>query len=184
MYSTPLFSTLILAGGKASRMNGNDKGLVLWQQQPLISHVLKNLPKDDVVVSCNRNLDAYAQYGRVVSDKNSDFFGPLAGISAALPLCKHEWVIMSACDMPCLPINIAPILWQHMGNNQIAVAHDGEHLQPLLLLLHRSLAADIMQQVEDGHSSVYKWINRHPHSIVYFDNKEMFTNINSLESFL
>jgi molybdopterin-guanine dinucleotide biosynthesis protein A len=70
MYIYPTFSTLILAGGQATRMNGNDKGLVIWQDAPLISHVLKNLPKDDVVISCNRNLAIYSQYGRVVSDKS------------------------------------------------------------------------------------------------------------------
>lgn len=180
MYQTPIFSTLVLAGGRATRMNGNDKGLVLWQGQTLISHVLKNLPQNDVVISCNRHLDAYAHYGRVVSDNTPNFAGPLAGIAAALPLCQHDWVVVSACDMPCLPTNIALTLWQQIDDNLIAVAHDGEHLQPLLMLVHKSLAQDIEQQVAQGFSSVYKWLMRHPHQVVNFDDKEMFLNVNSL----
>lgn len=180
MYQTPIFSTLVLAGGRATRMNGNDKGLVLWQGQTLISHVLKNLPQNDVVISCNRNLDVYAHYGRVVSDNTPNFAGPLAGIAAALPLCQHDWVVVSACDMPCLPVDVALTLWQRVGDNLIAVAHDGEHLQPLLMLVHKSLAQDIEQQVAQGFSSVYKWLMRHPHQVVNFDDKEMFLNVNSL----
>ena len=180
--TTTLFSTLILAGGQATRMNGQDKGLVLWQGQALISHVLKNLPQEDVVISCNRNLDRYQLYGRVIKYEIPDFAGPLAGIAAALPLCRYEWVVISACDMPCLPTGIADYLWQHLEGKQIAVAHDGEHLQPLLLLVHRNLAEDIQQQVAQGFSSVYKWLQRLPHSVVYFNDKNIFTNINRLEN--
>lgn len=182
MNHRPLFSTLVLAGGQATRMNGQDKGLVLWQGQALISHVLKNLPKDDIVISCNRNLELYQQYGRVVSDASPHFVGPLAGIAAALPLCRYEWVLITACDMPCLPVGIADYLWQHLDGRQIAVAHDGEHLQPLLLLVHRSLAEDAQQQVAQGFSSVYKWLQRLAHAVVYIEDKNVFVNVNRLES--
>jgi molybdenum cofactor guanylyltransferase len=182
MYISPDFSTLILAGGKATRMNGHDKGLVIWQNAPLINHVLKNLPKNDVVISCNRNLAIYSQYGRVVSDQSPDFAGPLAGIAAALPLCNHEWVLITACDMPCLPPNVAQLLWCNIADNKIAVAHDGEHLQPLLLLVHRSLAQNIQQSVNSGNSSVYKWLMQQPHHVVYFTEATIFTNVNSLEA--
>jgi molybdopterin-guanine dinucleotide biosynthesis protein A len=177
----PLFSTLVLAGGKATRMNGQDKGLVIWQGQPLISHVLKNLPKDDIIISCNRNLELYQQYGRVVSDASPHFIGPLAGIAAALPLCRYEWILITACDMPCLPVGIADYLWQHLDGQKIAVAHDGEHLQPLLLLVHRSLTDDIQQQVSQGFSSVYKWLQRLAHAVVYIEDKNVFMNVNRLE---
>ncbi|HRH92418.1 MAG TPA: molybdenum cofactor guanylyltransferase MobA [Agitococcus sp.] len=181
MKQPPIFSTLILAGGKATRMNGQDKGLVIWQGQPLISHVLKNLPKDDIVISCNRNLELYQQYGRVISDTTPNFAGPLAGIAATLPHCHHDWVLITACDMPCLPIGIAEYLWQHLEDQKIAVAHDGEHLQPLLLLVHRSLAEDAQQQVSQGFSSVYKWLQNQQHTIVYFKDRNIFNNINRLD---
>jgi len=181
MQSIPTFSTLILAGGQATRMNGADKGLVLWHNQPLIHHVLKNLPQDDVVISCNRNLEQYQHYGRVVMDNTPNFAGPLAGIAAGLAICQHDWVLVTACDMPCLPANINCLLWQNLADKPIAVAHDGAHLQPLLLLLHRSLANDIQQAVTQGQGSVYKWLMQHPHQVVYFEDTSIFTNINTLD---
>ena len=180
----PQFSALILAGGRATRMEGLDKGLVLWHGKPLVAHVVENLKTqvDDVVISCNRNLAIYSQYGRVVSDKSPDFAGPLAGIAAALPECKYEWVLITACDMPCLPPNVAELLWCNIADNKIAVAHDGEHLQPLLLLVHRSLVPNIQQSVNNGNTSVYKWLMQQPHHIVYFSDTTVFTNINSLDA--
>lgn len=178
----PLFSLLILAGGRATRMNGADKGLVQWRAQPLIAHVLERLPSDDVVISCNRNFAAYERYGRVVTDLNGDFAGPLAGMAAGLPLCKHEWVLVVACDMPCLPADLAQKLWQMLDDRQrIVVAHDGEHLQPLCLLLHRSLAQDIADGVTNGQAAVHKWIKSHAHTIAVFNDQDAFRNINTLE---
>ena len=122
MYINPNFSTLILAGGKATRMNGHDKGLVIWQDAPLINHVLKNLPKDDVVISCNRSFDDYQQYGLAIADTTPNFAGPLAGIAAALPHCQHDWVFVVACDMPSLPSDVVLQLWQATNNTLLAVA--------------------------------------------------------------
>lgn len=182
MTTTPVFSAVILAGGRATRMQGADKGLVLWQGQPLITQVLTKLQPqvDDVVISCNRHFAEYSQYGTVVADTVANFAGPLAGMAAALPCCRHDWVLVVACDMPCLPLNLTQQLWQALDNTRLAVAHDGEHLQPLCLLLHRSLLVSIEDEVTNGHAAVYKWIHKHAHNIAYINDKTAFININSL----
>ena len=73
----PQFSALILAGGRATRMEGLDKGLVLWHGKPLIAHVVENLKTqvDDVVISCNRSFDDYQQYGLAIADTTPNFAG-------------------------------------------------------------------------------------------------------------
>ena len=82
-----LYTTVILAGGKASRMSGTDKGLVLYQGQPLIRHALSVAATqcEQILVSANRNLQAYRALGLTVySDKLRDFPGPLAGLLGLL----------------------------------------------------------------------------------------------------
>lgn len=178
----PPFSLLILAGGRATRMHGADKGLVLWQGRPLIAHVLDRVIAQDIVISCNRSFAEYERYGRVIADVSDDFAGPLAGMAAGLPLCNHDWVLIVACDMPCLPADLALKLWQALDDGQrIAVAHDGEHLQPLCLLLHRSLAEDIAETVANGQAAAHCWIKRHPHAVAMFDDQDAFRNINTLD---
>ena len=55
------YSLLILAGGQGRRMQGKDKGLLDWQGQPLIAHIVDALAENahEVLVSCNRNSDRY-----------------------------------------------------------------------------------------------------------------------------
>lgn len=179
---TPV-SAIILAGGRATRMQGQDKGLVLWRGRPLIEHVLENIGPQvsEVVVSCNRNADRYARYGRCLPDTLADFPGPLAGIAACLPLCANDWVLVVACDMPCLPADLVSRLLAGMGTNRVAVAHDGEHLQPLAMLMHRSLAPSLDSALAAGTASVQKWIRQHPHAVVSFPDPRAFINLNALE---
>lgn len=54
-------SAVILAGGQASRMGGKDKGLILFNQKPLIQYAVNVVSQsvDSIWVSANRNLDLY-----------------------------------------------------------------------------------------------------------------------------
>lgn len=175
-------SALILAGGQATRMQGRDKGLVVWRGMPLIEHVLARVQPqvDDVVISCNRNAELYGRYGRCLPDVVEGFAGPLAGMAACLPLCVHEWVLVVACDMPCLPVSLAGRLMAGLGDNRLAVAHDGVHLQPLALLMHRELGVSLEGALREGVFSVQRWINGHSHSVVYFEDEGGFINVNRL----
>ena len=78
-------TAVILAGGQASRMDGEDKGLIVFRELPLIAHVV-NITKPKVnqtLISANRNLEEYANFGKVISDDLEGYQGPLAGISKA-----------------------------------------------------------------------------------------------------
>ncbi|MEW8383867.1 MAG: NTP transferase domain-containing protein, partial [Candidatus Thiodiazotropha taylori] len=37
------YTAVILAGGRGSRMGGNDKGLILFDGKPLIEHVINTI---------------------------------------------------------------------------------------------------------------------------------------------
>ena len=59
---------LILAGGRATRMGGADKGLVALSGRPLLAHALSALSAQlpapaRVWISANRNLEVYAGFG-------------------------------------------------------------------------------------------------------------------------
>ncbi|WP_043173823.1 NTP transferase domain-containing protein, partial [Burkholderia ambifaria] len=84
---SPSITGLLLAGGRATRMDGADKGLQLLDGTPLALHVLRRLSPqvDETLISANRNADRYAELGapfdaRIVADETADFPGPLAGL--------------------------------------------------------------------------------------------------------
>ena len=71
-------SVVILAGGQGSRMGGKDKGLIKFRKLPLIAHVVNIVkPKvNRILISANRSLDEYSEYGEVISDDLTGFQGP------------------------------------------------------------------------------------------------------------
>ena len=90
-------------------MGGADKGLIAYQGRPLVEWALAALAPqvDELVISANRNPDAYAAYGhRVLPDTLPDFPGPLAGVLAALQSVTADWLVVVPCDTPHLPADL------------------------------------------------------------------------------
>jgi molybdopterin-guanine dinucleotide biosynthesis protein A len=57
--------SVILAGGKASRMGGADKAFVKLAGMPLLPHVIARLAPQvsDIVISVNGDLSRFASFG-------------------------------------------------------------------------------------------------------------------------
>ena len=78
---------VVLAGGRATRMGGQDKGLINLNGQPLFEHVMSKLAPQvgSMVISANRNIEIYQSVEvNVLSDTLPDYPGPLAGILSAI----------------------------------------------------------------------------------------------------
>lgn len=177
-------TAIILAGGRATRMGGIDKGLVELCGRPMIEHVLAAVTPQvgQVVINANRNLDRYAAFGwPVVSDADGDFLGPLAGLSAGLGAATTELVLTVPCDCPLLVSDLAARLHTAMvrENAEIAVPFDGARLQPVFALVQRSLAASLAAYLEAGDRKIDLWFARHRLARVDFsDCPENFINVN------
>ena len=96
----------VLAGGQATRMQGEDKGLLELNGKPLLEHVLDRLRSQvsTIYISVNRQPQHYQAYGwPVISDKLDGFLGPLAGIHAAMLASQCEWLLTVPVDCPFIP---------------------------------------------------------------------------------
>lgn len=149
------FSILLLAGGRGQRMGGQDKGLLDWQGRPLIAHLhaLTRPLTDDLIISCNRNLERYRDYAdRVVQDPESHFPGPLAGIRAGLAVARHGHLLILPCDAPCLDSALLHSLLSAAGDTPVML-RQGEYWQPLFCLLPTRLRAEIEAAWQAGERS-------------------------------
>ena len=176
---------IILAGGRGTRMGGRDKGLVALAERPLVAHVVDRLrPQvETIVISANRNRERYADLGYpVVADATTDFSGPLAGIAGAGAAAQTAWLLVTPCDTPHLPADLAERLLaacvaQH---RPLAVAHDGARLQPLFLLLQRGLLVDLDAFLTGGGRAVYRWLDsQQPAQADFSDCPAAFGNLNA-----
>ena len=176
-------SCIILAGGQGKRVGGSDKGLVLYNNKPLIEHVFDavKLQVDDIVISANRNIDSYQQYAKqVINDSSENYRGPLAGITACLSHCKHELVLVVACDMPNLPDNLVERLTENLQNNSICIASVKKYHQ-LAMIVRNNLSDSIQQHLDKNQLKLIQWVESVPYITVSFDDiPGAFTNLNHL----
>lgn len=153
-------SVLLLAGGRGQRMGGRDKGLLEWRGQPLIAwlhHQVRPL-SDDLIISCNRNHERYADYAdRLVVDESADFQGPLAGIREALKAARHPQLLVLPCDAPLVDDALLEALTSRAGRQPVMVRHNG-HWEPLFCLIPTSLSAQLEQAWQDGQRSPQRWL--------------------------
>ncbi len=182
---------LILAGGEGRRVQGQDKGLLSWRGKKLIDHVADRLrPQvDHLIISCNRNIQVYEGIGDTqVQDDRLGFQGPLAGIEAAIPHVKSNILVITACDTPLLPLNLAQRLKEALdasrpGGTLISYAHDGKREQYLSCAVHSSLFPSLSAYLEEGNRAVRHWFRQHPNiSVDFSDQPDAFQNFNSLET--
>ena len=175
---------LILAGGRGQRLGGVDKGLQPWRGRPLVDHALARLGPQvrTVMISANRNPDAYASRGaRVLADASNDFPGPLAGILAGLRAAATPWLAVVPCDSPSLPLDLVERLASGVGDRRGAVVQRNERFEPVCCLLSTSLADDLERYLADGGRKVEGWVGRHA-APVPFDSAgdaAAFANINT-----
>lgn len=178
-------SLIILSGGRASRLNGHDKGLYLYQGQPLITHALSAFSNSvtDIVISANRNLDQYAAFGyQVVDDGNDKFKGPLTGLHAALKHCQQEQVLVMSCDMPLLSDNLLQ-MFDFSSDVDIQIASVDGRMQ-LFFLMNKSLLPALSNYLEAGEKRVMRWVESHSHCILDCSaDRHLFKNFNDIADF-
>jgi len=176
-------SAVILAGGRATRMGGEDKGWVALAGRPLIDHVLDRLrPQvDEVLINANRSQTRYQALAPVISDDNNDYLGPLAGMQAGLAAAHHDWVLFVPCDGPALPHDLMSRFRAALTpDTELVVAHDGDWLQPVVALLHKSLLPSLTHALAAGERKIDIWFARHKMAVVSFaDQPDAFINLNS-----
>ncbi|MBN3468415.1 molybdenum cofactor guanylyltransferase MobA [Pseudomonas savastanoi pv. phaseolicola] len=154
----PPCSILLLAGGRGQRMGGRDKGLIEWQGKALIKHLhrLTRPLTDDLIISCNRNIERYAHYAdQLVQDDDADFNGPLAGIRAALPLARHKWLLVLPCDVPLVDEPLLQALREKAVEcpERPIMVREGQHWQPLLCMIPIAHAATLEAAWQAGERS-------------------------------
>ncbi|MBV1839416.1 molybdenum cofactor guanylyltransferase MobA [Photobacterium ganghwense] len=177
---------VILAGGQASRMGGNDKGLIPLANRTLIEHVIDRLkPQTSAIsINANRNKERYSHFGFVFGDNIQDYPGPLGGMHAALhQYPDSEWIGFVPCDCPQLPVDLVARMSRACNaDTDIAVAHDGEHIQPVVTLLNRRILPKLEQFLAAGDRKIillYRQCNMV--TVDFSDQPDAFINLNTPE---
>jgi molybdenum cofactor guanylyltransferase len=177
-------TAVILAGGKGSRLGGQDKGLVSYKGRPLIEHVLDGISDQtpNILISANRNLNTYAGYGYpVVQDTLDDYQGPLAGILASMSFAQTPYILTLPCDGPFVDGGYLEKMLgrKNLGQADIVVASNGLYPQPVYALIPVTLQQSLRDYIDKGERKTIGWYQQHRVVEVEFsDQAGFFTNLN------
>jgi molybdopterin-guanine dinucleotide biosynthesis protein A len=186
MQQTPSsITTVILAGGAARRMGGEDKGLTQLNDQAMIGHVIERIARQSsaLLINCNRSQQQYAVFGYpLIEDTITGGLGPLAGVLSALETSDSDYILSVPCDTPLLPMDLVARMLQTIVQEQAeaCTVSDGERLHPVVLLVKRSVLPGLRDYLTDGGRKVHDWFYSVAHcSADFSDQPEAFININT-----
>jgi len=187
MNSQTKVAGVILAGGRARRMNNQDKGLVKFKGRPMISYALAALAPvvDCVFINANRNIDQYRQFGwPVISDQTDSFDGPLAGVLSAMIHADADILLVMPCDSPLIKTqHLRKLLVTRAEHNaDVAVAFDGTRLHPVFLAIKTTLKTSLQDYLASEQRKVAAWLVQQNMVQADFSSEpEIFSNINTLD---
>ena len=205
LISASTVCAVILAGGRATRMGGVDKGLQLFQGQSLAEIALGRLRQQVggspglIGINANRNHAIYESLGVTVwSDTVPDYAGPLAGFLTAMRQCvgQYEYLLTIPCDSPLFPLDLLVRLGAALVSekSEIAMAMAPEvqangsillRPQPVFCLMRTDLADDLQTFMDSGGRKIGAWTASHKQIKLGFnapgDDARAFANANTLE---
>ena len=177
----------ILAGGKSRRM-GTDKALLMFQEKPLLEHMIGLItPFCNKVFISGQNSD-YTSFGvEMVPDIYSDC-GPISGIFSALKYSVSDWNLLISVDVPFVNVDLFLSLISNTGEYDCIIPKHVSGVEPLIGLYHRRTLPVIEEMINSGDyrlTNLLAKLNAH-----YLDCNELikkhprlFMNINRMEDY-
>jgi molybdopterin-guanine dinucleotide biosynthesis protein A len=131
----------VLAGGRARRLGGVPKGLLLRDGQPVLAHLLALSPRFAETLLVTSDPAPYAGFAvRAVSDVIPQRGAP-GGVHAALVHATTPWVLVLAADMPFVSAPVVELLLAQRSEALDAVGFEMDgRLEPLLACYRAKLA--------------------------------------------
>lgn len=169
-------SGVILAGGRSSRMQFENKALLELGGKPLIAHVIAGAKPQvaQLLINANRDLERFDKLEIPVEpDQFGADAGPLAGIVTGMQysrkhLPKVKAVACFPADVPWFPNDIVAQLAHAMSDEstQVAWLCTAKQWQPLFSLWSLSLEDELIAALGDGLYSPMALIRSLPNSLL------------------
>ena len=131
-----MISAAILAGGRATRFGGCDKGALVVDGRTIR----------------DRQLDALAPVADEVQMVRQDLVpgcGPLGGVHTALTHARHDLVVILACDMPHVTAPFLSFLVSLAAGSDIVVPRTERGYHPLCAVYRRTCLPPIARRIAE-----------------------------------
>lgn len=179
-------SGAILAGGRASRFGGRDKGALIVDGRAIVDRQLDAfaaVPElNDIMIVGGSHERAGA---RLVADAVPGC-GPLGGIHAALLAARNHAVFVVACDMPYVTAAFVDTLFEHAGDADVVVPKAEDRYHPLCAVYTRACLEPIARRLAERRLKVMDLFADVRTRVVTLDVNavhQVLANVNTPEEF-
>lgn len=180
-------SSIILAGGKSSRM-GTDKALLKLNNRPLLQilgEIVQSVTQFNYVVTPwpERYTDILPPDCQLVRE-SGESKGPLVAFAQGLAKVDTEWVLLLACDLPCLQVE-AIKEWINLlpGIPETAIAvlpkHPTKGWEPLIGFYRSRTLRPLEQFIAQGGRSFQAWLAQQEVAELVVNEPKLLFNCNT-----
>jgi len=193
-------TAIVLAGGQSSRM-GQDKALIPIQGVPLLQRICHQ------ALQCTAKVCVVTpwpeRYRGVVPSSCTLIretpwpgnalpvsHGPLLGFVQGLAQVQTDWVLLLACDLPRLRVEVLQVWIQRVVETEanpstsqtIAfLPRRAKGWEPLCGFYHRSCLAALIHFINQGGRSFQRWLAQSPVQELSLPDRQMLFNCNTPE---
>ncbi len=178
---------VILAGGRARRMGGQDKVLLKVGSKRILDHIVERLSPQVGQLVLNTNNTSFSDQTdlQIIEDDifaDSGPIGPMGGLFTALLYAKthgFDKVLTVAGDAPFIPTDFVAKLTVQ-SENPISIAQSGGRKHPVLGLWDLSVLADLRDRIDRRNYKMMDWVESQSVTFVSWDHDpDPFFNINT-----
>lgn len=178
-------TAIVLAGGKSSRMGGEDKSMLPVNGEPMIQKIVNQLHDsfDEVIIGAN-DPDKYRFLNcRVIPDLEKEK-GPLIGILSCLQASTSELNFITACDIPVMNIKLIQNMINLSGDSDIVMpVKDHDKHEPLYAIYKKSVIPEIEKILRNDGRRIIELLDKAKVKFVDFEAETWYENLNKKEDY-
>jgi len=184
-------SAIVLAGGQSSRM-GRDKAMIMLQGIPLLRQICS------VALDCTTQVYVITPWPeryqhilpegcRVIREVplpgETKSHGPLVGFAQGLAEIETDWVLLLACDLPQLQVQVlqdwATKLQKTAPDAIALLPRQAQRWEPLCGFYRCQCLPLLMQFINEGGRSFQRWLAQHPVQELPVSDPQVLFNCNT-----
>lgn len=180
---------LVLAGGKSTRMNGNNKAFLRYKESTFIDNILETLKEFDKIYISVDNKEKYLNLGYELIEDEYKEIGPIGGIYSALKIIKEDYVFITACDMPKVSKELINILKCNLrkSDRYVIFKDENERLYPLGGIYSKECLPFVEEMIYSKNYKLTNLVKKLNGKIISLNDtdidKEALDNINNLKEY-
>lgn len=179
-------SAVIFAGGKSSRM-GKDKALLAYgKYDSMAEYQYRKLEKLFSQVYISAKSDKFDFDANVITD-GYEASSPMVALVSVLEKLNESAVFVLSVDMPLVDASVVSQLLKQYEEStikpDILIAKSKKGMEPLCAIYSQSILPKAKNLLRENVHRMHTLLDIAVVEVLFFDNQEKFTNINTPEDY-